>query len=61
MWDASEFCILHSYMPAHVDAVSSVATQPESDHVFASCCWNGEALLWDVRKSQAASCNELFN
>lgn len=54
IWDAGELSVHYSYLPAHTDVVSSVATQPKSNNVFASCCWAGEALIWDIRNSKHA-------
>ncbi|XP_014230482.1 methylosome protein 50-like [Trichogramma pretiosum] len=55
VWDTKDMVATHSYSPAHLDAVTCVATQPGSNEVFVSTSLDHEVLLWDTRKAKPAT------
>ncbi|XP_032685446.1 methylosome protein 50-like [Odontomachus brunneus] len=56
IWDVESLIATHSYSFAHVNCITGTDVKPMCNSVFASTSLHGDALMWDIRKSEPAHC-----
>lgn len=55
VWDVESLTSEHTYRPAHLNQVSCVCACPQDgSSVFASCSFDGMAVIWDTRNAKPA-------
>lgn len=47
--DVCDLISEHTYRYAHTDTVMGLSVKPEDGHLFASCAYDGNLLIWDHR------------